>query len=73
MSYDPDNDKEGKNTIATLTGGNIGDKLIRGAYMAARADAPDYSWMGAVGAGVGAFKAEKDAQKAIKETKRKES
>ena len=59
MSYDP--------------GGNIGDKLIRGAYMAARADAPDYSWMGAVGAGVGAFKAEKDAQKAIKETKRKES
>ena len=73
MSYDPDNDKEGKNTIATLTGGNIGDKLIRGAYMAARADAPDYSWMGAVGAGVGAFKAEKDAQRAIKETKRKES
>ena len=72
MVYDPD-DKEEKNTIATLTGGNVGDKLIRGAYMAARADAPDYSWMGAVGAGVGAFKVEQDAKKAIKEAKRKES
>ena len=65
---------EKKYNRQTYTGLGTGmqDRLIKGAYLSARADAPDYSWMGAVGAGVAAFKVEQDANKAIKETKRKE-
>ena len=65
---------EKKYNRQTYTGLGTGmqDRLIKGAYLSARADAPDYSWMGAVGAGVTAFKVEQDANKAIKETKRKE-
>ena len=46
--------KQDKHTRQTLTGfgGGMQKMLIDGAYMSVRANAPDYSWMNVVGAGV---------------------
>ena len=64
-----------KYTRQTLTGMGAGmqDRLIKGAYMSARANAPDYSWMNVVGAGVKAYKEQIDAKKALEKTKLDES
>ena len=39
----------------TGLGTGMQDRLIKGAYLSARADAPDYSWMNAVSSGINAF------------------
>ena len=61
-----------KNNKQTLTGVSAGmsQRLIDGAYISARAQAPDYGWMNLIGGGVQAFKAEYDAQKALDKTTR---
>ena len=58
----------------TLTGMSTGmqDRLIKGAYMSVRANAPDYSWMNVVGAGVKAYKTDYDAKKALEKTELEE-
>jgi len=56
--------------ILTGIGTSMDQRLIDGAYLAARADAPDYGWLNAVGTGVKAFKAEHDAKKALEKTER---
>lgn len=66
-------DKKENQTLKHLQSAqDAGDLLTRGAYMSARADGPDYSWMNVVGAGVDTFKTELNAQKIAKDTKRKE-
>ena len=63
--------KSDKKTLTALTSPKgIEDRLITGAYMAARSDAPDYSWMNVVGAGIKAFKTDYDTRKIAEETKR---
>ena len=68
MAY-KDTRKESK-TLEKLTGGGMDDVLIRGAYMSARADSPDYGWLDAIGSGVKTYKAEYDAKKALEKTSR---
>jgi len=46
------------------------DRLIKGAYISARAQAPDYGWMNLIGGGIQSFKAEVDAQNTLKKTER---
>ena len=60
---------------ATYTGLSTGmqDKLIEGAYLSARADSPDYSWMNVIGGGIKAFKEEVDTARANKEAEREET
>jgi len=59
----------------TLTGvsTDMSQRLIDGAYMSVRANAPDYSWMNVVGAGVKAYKTQYDAGKALEKAKLDES
>ena len=57
----------------TGLGTGMQDRLIKGAYMSARANAPDYSWMGVVGAGIKAYKTQYDAGKALEKAKLDES
>ena len=66
--------KQDKHTRQTLTGfgGGMQKMLIDGAYMSARANAPDYSWMNVVGAGVKAYKNQYDAKKALEKTEHDE-
>ena len=58
----------------TLTGVSteMSQRLIDGAYMSVRANAPDYSWMNVVGAGVKAYKTQYDAKKALEKTEHDE-
>ena len=63
-------DKRYNRPTYTGMGETIQDRLIKGAYMSARADAPDYSWMNVIGAGVKTFKEEVDSIKATKQAKR---
>ena len=54
----------------TGLGAGMQDKLIKGAYLSARADAPDYSWMNAVSSGINAFGEEMETSKANKKAER---
>jgi len=56
----------------TGLGAGMQDRLIKGAYLSARADAPDYSWMNAVSSGINAFGEEMETKKANKEAEHKE-
>tara|TARA_R100001463_G_scaffold27952_3_gene64439 strand:- start:7770 stop:9275 length:1506 start_codon:yes stop_codon:yes gene_type:complete len=60
---------------ATYTGLGTGmqDRLIKGAYLSARADSPDYSWMNVIGGGIKSFKEEVDTAKANKKAEREET
>ena len=51
-------------------GTGMQDKLIEGAYLSARAGAPDYSWMNVIGSGIKSFKEEIDSFKAEKQANR---
>ena len=64
-----------KYTRATYTGlgKDMQDRLIEGAYMSARADSPDYSWVNIVGSGIKSFKEEMDTARANKEAAREET
>ena len=64
----------GKYTRQTLTGvsTDMSQRLIDGAYMSVRANAPDYSWMNVVSSGVKAYKKEYDAKKALEKTELEE-
>ena len=61
-----DSDKRYNRQTYTGMGTSMQDRLIKGAYMSARAGAPDYSWMNVIGAGVKAFKNEMDTKQAAK-------
>tara|TARA_R110002020_G_C16266305_1_gene770827 strand:- start:384 stop:1895 length:1512 start_codon:yes stop_codon:yes gene_type:complete len=63
-------DKRYNRPTYTGMGTTIQDRLIDGAYISARANAPDYSWMNVIGAGVKAFKSEMDIKQAAKKAKR---
>lgn len=63
-------DKRYNRQTYTGMGTTMQDRLIGGAYISARADAPDYSWMNVVGAGVKAFKGEMDIKQAAKDAQR---
>ena len=54
-----------KYTRRGLTGvsADMSQRMIDGAYMSVRANAPDYSWMSVVGAGVKAYKTDYDTKK----------
>ena len=66
---------EKKYNRQTYTGLGTGmqDRLIKGAYLSARADAPDYSWMNVVGSGVKSFKEQVDGAKANKTAEREKT
>jgi hypothetical protein len=63
-------DKRYNRPAYTGMGTTMQDRLIDGAYISARADAPDYSWMNVIGAGVKAFKGEMDIKQAAKDAQR---
>ena len=65
-------DKKYKRLGYTGLGAGMQDRLIKGAYLSARADAPDYSWMNAVSSGINAFGEEMETKKANKEAEHKE-
>lgn len=65
-----DTDKRYRRQVYTGMGDTMQDRLIKGAYLAARSEAPDYGWMNVVGAGVKAFKTDYDARKAIESAER---
>jgi Ca2+-binding EF-hand superfamily protein len=56
----------------TGLGTGMQDRLIKGAYLSARADAPDYSWMNAVSSGINAFGEEMETKKANKKAEHDE-
>jgi len=60
-------DKKYNRQTYTGLGAGMQDRLIKGAYLSARADAPDYSWMNAVSSGINAFGEEMGTRKANKE------
>lgn len=66
--------KETKYNRATYTGlgADMQDRLIKGAYLSARADAPDYSWMNAVSSGINAFGEAMETKKANKKAEHEE-
>ena len=68
-----DSDKRYNRQTYTGMGTSMQDRLIKGAYMSARANAPDYSWMGVVGAGIKAYKTQYDTKKALEKAKLDES
>ena len=51
-------------------GSDMDSRLVAGAYLAAKADAPDYGWLNLIGTGVKAYKTEYDAKKALEKTER---
>ena len=59
-------DKKYNRATYTGLGSGMQDKLIKGAYLSARAGSPDYSWMNIVGGGIKSFKEEVDTAKANK-------
>ena len=66
-------DKRYNRPTYTGMGTTMQNRLMDGAYISARANAPDYSWMGAVGAGVKAFKEDYDAKQVLKTANREEA
>ena len=63
-------DKRYNRPTYTGMGTTIQDRLIDGAYISARANAPDYSWMNVIGAGVKAFKSDMDTKQAANDAQR---
>ena len=57
----------------TGLGTGMQDRLIKGAYLSARAGSPDYSWMNVVSGGIKSFKEEVDTAKANKKAAREET
>lgn len=66
-------DKKYNRTTYTGLGQGMQDRLIEGAYLSARADSPDYSWMNVVSGGIKSFKEEVDTAKANKKAEREET
>ena len=69
----PNGDKKYNRATYTGLGKDMQDRLIEGAYMSARADSPDYSWVNIVGSGIKSFKEEMDTAKANKKAAREET
>ena len=65
-------DRKYNRATYTGLGKDMQDRLIEGAYMSARADSPDYSWMNIIGSGIKSFKEEMDTARANKEAAREE-
>jgi hypothetical protein len=66
-------DKKYNRATYTGLGQGMQDRLIEGAYLSARADSPDYSWMNVIGGGIKSFKEEVDTAKANKKAEREET
>ena len=66
-------DKKYNRTTYTGLGQGMQDRLIKGAYLSARADSPDYSWMNVISGGIKSFKEEVDTAKANKKAEREET
>ena len=65
-------DKKYNRAMYTGLGQGMQDRLIKGAYLSARADAPDYGWMNAVSSGINAFGEEMETKKANKKAEHDE-
>ena len=66
-------DKKYNRATYTGLGSGMQDRLIKGAYLSARADSPDYSWMNVISGGIKSFKEEVDTAKANKKAEREET